>query len=97
VADKGYDSEELRCYCDRIRIKSVIAQRKMKRKPRPGLPRVFDKPMYRRRNIVERSFSWLKEFRRIVTRYEKLARSFYAMVCLACIRRCLRADFSYGT
>ncbi|MBR9753372.1 MAG: IS5 family transposase [Gammaproteobacteria bacterium] len=97
VADKGYDSDELRRYCDRVRIKPVIAQRKMKRKPRPGLPRGFDKPMYRQRNIVERSFSWLKEFRRIATRYEKLARSFYAMVCVACIRRCLRADFSYRT
>ncbi|MFP5300635.1 IS5 family transposase [Cobetia sp. SIMBA_158] len=97
VADKGYDSDELHRYCDRVRIKPVIAQRKMKRKPRPGFPRGFDKPMYRQRNIVERSFSWLKEFRRIATRYEKLARSFYAMVCVACIRRCLPADFSYRT
>ncbi|WP_342446944.1 transposase [Cobetia amphilecti] len=97
VADKGYDSDELRRYCDRVRIKLVIAQQKMKRKPRPGLPRGFDKPMYRQRNIVERSFSWLKEFRRIATRYEKLARSLYAIVCVACIRRCLRADFSYRT
>ncbi|MGP8291662.1 IS5 family transposase [Vreelandella zhanjiangensis] len=95
VADKGYDSEALRRYCDRVRIKPVIAQRQMKRKPRPGLPRGFDKPKYRQRNIVEQVFSWLKECRRIATRQEKLARSFYAMVCVACIRRCLRADFSY--
>ena len=67
VADKGYDSDELRRYCDSVRIKPIIAQRKMKRKPRPGLPRGFDKPMYRQRNIVERSFSLLKEFRRIAT------------------------------
>ena len=33
VADKGYDSDELRRYCDRVRIKPIIAQRKMKRKP----------------------------------------------------------------
>ncbi|MBS4155323.1 hypothetical protein ACFO0O_06710 [Cobetia amphilecti] len=32
---------------------------------------------------MERSFSWLKEFRRIATQYEKLARSFYVRVCLA--------------
>ena len=57
VADKGYDSDELHRYYDRLRIKPVIAQRKMKRKPRPGLPRGFDKPMYHQRNIVERSYS----------------------------------------
>ena len=75
----------------------LIAQRKMYRKPRPGLPRGFDKPKYRERNVVERAFSWLKELRRIATRYDKLARSFRAMVCLACMSRCLRADFSYRT
>ncbi|WP_375782200.1 transposase [Cobetia sp. 5-25-4-2] len=53
--------------------------------------------MYRQRNIVERSFSWLKEFHRIATRYERLARSFCAIVYVAYIRRCLRADFSYRT
>ena len=31
LADKGYDSDELRSYCDRVRIKPVIAQKKMKR------------------------------------------------------------------
>ena len=97
VADKGYDSDDLRRYCDRYRMKPIIAQRKMYRKPRPGLPRGFDKPKYRERNVVERAFSWLKEIRRIATRYDKLARSFRAMVCLACISRCLRADFSYKT
>lgn len=97
VADKGYDSDDLRRYCDRHRIKPIIAKRKMYRKPRPGLPRGFDKPKYRERNVVERAFGWFKELRRIATRYDKLARSFHAMVCVACIDRCLRADFSYKT
>jgi transposase len=97
VADKGYDSDALRYYCDRHRMKPIIPQRKMHRKPRPGLPRGFDKPKYRERNVVERGIGWLKELRRIATRYDKLARSFRAMVCLACIDRCLRANFSYKT
>ncbi|GED22267.1 hypothetical protein HHA01_12440 [Halomonas halmophila] len=97
VADKGYDSDALRRYCYRQRMKPVIAQRKMKRRPRPGLPRGFDKPKYRERNVIERGFGWLKELRRIATRYDKLVSSFAAMVCLACIDRCLRADFSYKT
>ncbi|QFU01474.1 Transposase DDE domain protein [Halomonas sp. THAF5a] len=93
VADKGYDSDPLRRYCDRHRMKPIIARRKMKRKPRPGAPRGFDKPRYRERNVIERCFAWIKELRRVCTRYDKLASSFRAMVCLACIDRCLRADF----
>ncbi|MGP9500571.1 MULTISPECIES: IS5 family transposase, partial [unclassified Halomonas] len=78
VADKGYDSDELRRYCDRHGIKPVIAQRQMHRKTRPGLPRRFDQHRYRQRNAVERCFGWLKELRRFATRYEKLASSFRA-------------------
>lgn len=75
----------------------MIAQRTMKRKPKPGLPRLFDRPKYRQRNIIERMFGWLKENRRIGTRYDKLARNFAAMVTQACTMRCLRQYFSYRT
>ncbi|MCK9712290.1 IS5 family transposase [Pseudomonas syringae pv. syringae] len=94
LADKGYDSQVIRQYCDRYGMQPVIPLRKMHRKPRPGLPRLFDRPQYKKRNVIERVFSWLKEKRRICTRYDKLASSFKAMVTLACIERCLRADFS---
>lgn len=94
LADKGYDSQALRQYCDRYGMQPVIPLRQMHRKPRRGLPRLFDKPQYRKRNVIERLFSWLKEKRRLCTRYDKLASSFRAMVVLACIEKCLRADFS---
>ncbi len=97
LADKGYDAEHLRQYCDRYRMQPVIPLRAMPRKPRPGLPRLFDRPKYRQRNIIERMFGWLKENRRIGTRYDKLARSFAAMVTLACSLRCMRQYFSYKT
>lgn len=90
VADKGYDSDVLRRYCDRHRIKPVIGNRKMHRTLRPGLPRGFDKPKYRQRHIIGSHFGWVKELQRICTRFDKLASSFRAMVCLACIDRCLR-------
>lgn len=95
--EKGYDAEHLRQYCDRYRMQPVIPQRTMKRKPKPGLPRLFDRPKYRQRNIIERMFGWLKENRRIGTRYDKLARSFGAMVTLACTLQCLWQYFSYRT
>lgn len=96
VADKGYDAESLRRYCDRYRMQPVIPYGVMKRKPKPGLPRLLDKPKYRERNVIERLFSWLKEHRRLATRYCKLATRYAAMVTLACCRRCLRHLFSYS-
>ena len=95
LADKGYDAEALRHYCDQYRMQPVIPMRSMNRKPKPGLPRLFDRPKYRQRNIIERMFGWLKENRRIVTRFDKLAKSYAAMVSLACSMRCLRHLFSY--
>jgi transposase len=64
---KDYDAEHLRQYCDRYRMQPVIPLRTMKRKPRPGLPRLFGHPKYWQRNIIERMFGWLKESCRITT------------------------------
>ncbi len=82
VADKGYDSDALRRDCTRYGMRPIIPQRRMHRRPKPGLPH---------------QFGWLKEKRRLNTRYDKLASSFKAMVTLACIERCMRADFSDRT
>lgn len=95
LADKDYDAEALRRYCDQYRVQHVTPMRPMKRKPKPGLPRLFDRPKYRQRNIIERMFGWLKGNRSIVTRFDKLAKSYAAMVSLACSMRCLRHLFSY--
>ena len=47
----------------------------------------FDKHPYKGRNIIERAFSHLKDWRRVTTRYDKLARNFCATVVLAAILR----------
>jgi transposase len=57
---------------------------------RPGRKPAFDRAAYRRRNVVERLVAWLKERRRLATRYEKLARHYLAVVKLAMVERCLR-------
>lgn len=54
----------------------------------------FSTWLYRQRNLVERFFSKLKHFRRIATRYDKLAENFLAMVQLAPMRLWLRANES---
>ena len=96
LADKGYDAEALRQYWERCRMQPVIPMRSMRRKPKPGLPRLLDRPKYRQRNVIERMFGWLKENRRLVTRFDKLAKSYAAMVSLACGMRCLRRLISYS-
>lgn len=47
----------------------------MKRKLKPGLPGLFDRFNDKQRNIIERMFEWLEENRRIVTRFDKLAKT----------------------
>jgi transposase len=46
------------------------------------VPRDFDKVLYKERNAIERFFQKLKNFRRIATRYERLARNYQAMLSL---------------
>ena len=69
-------------------IKPVIPR---KDNERPiGRPPRFDKISYRRRSIIENCVGWLKECRRIITRFEKLAVSYLGMLKLAMIQRYLR-------
>ena len=73
VADKGYDSDEIRDALLEDGIKPVIPSRSTAVDPMR-----LDKKAYRERNRVERLISKLKQFRRIATRYEKLAVTFMA-------------------
>ena len=80
IADKAYDTNPLRRLLAEQGIEAVIpsiARRK------PLIP--HDPVLYRRRNLIERMFGRLKDFRRIATRYDKLARNFLAGVTLAAI------------
>ena len=51
-----------------------------RRAHRPGRPPTFDRAAYRERNVIERAVGWLKERRRVATRYEKLAIQYLAML-----------------
>ena len=66
----------------------------MTRNPSLDYPRLFDRPKYRQRNVIELILGWLKKNRRLVTRFDKLAKCYGAMVKLACVMRCLRQHFS---
>jgi transposase len=90
VGDKGYSSDAIRDGLVRCGIQPVIPMRDnehVKDRDRWG---EFDKKGYKKRNVVERCIAKLKEFRRIATRYEKLAESFVGMVSVANIVLYLR-------
>jgi len=78
IADKAYDANSLRQLLASARAKAVIPSTTSRRQPIP-----YDKRMYRQRNLIERMFARLKDFRRIATRYDKLARNFLAGVLIA--------------
>jgi transposase len=85
AGDKGYSAGWLREWLWVRGIEPVIAHQK-KEAGRQGL---FDGETYKRRNIIERCVNSLKWFRRVATRYEKLATHYLGMVTLAIIFRLL--------
>jgi transposase len=78
LADKGYDSAELRQQLEDRGTKAVIPNRSNRKKKYR-----FDKKQYRYRHRIENAWCRLKDFRRIATRYDKLALVFCASVHLA--------------
>ena len=78
LGDKAYDSAELRQKLDRRGTKPVIPNRSNRKRPFR-----FSKRLYKLRWRIECAFNRLKDFRRIATRYDKLARNYLASVCLA--------------
>lgn len=88
AGDKGYSYPRVRDWLRERGIIDVIPQRSDQRKREPK--RAFSKSVYRGRNVVERCVGWLKENRRVATRYDKCAVNFMAFVTLAFIRRYLR-------
>jgi len=77
LGDKAYDSAELRGELDERGTKPVIPNRSNRKQPFS-----FNKRLYKERRRIENAFGRLKDFRRIATRYDRLARNFLASVCL---------------
>ena len=82
IADKGYDADALRKEL-RSRGKVPVIPGRCNRKRKI----VFDRARYRERHRVENAFCDIKDFRRVATRYDKLARNFLSAVALAILVR----------
>lgn len=79
VGDKGYDADALVTLIHAAGAKAVIPPRNNRHEQRD-----YDRHVYKDRNLVERFFNRLKQFRRIATRYEKLANNFISLLNLVC-------------
>lgn len=80
VADKGFDADTFRARLCRQRTRVCIPAKRSRR-----WPVAFHRGYYRRRHKVENFFCRLKRYRRLSTRYEKLAITFLAFVQLAAV------------
>ncbi len=87
AGDKGYSHDSLRKFLASCGVEAVIPRRCNQPRPR-GEP--FDKRTYRKRCRIEQAVGWLKECRRLSTRYEKLGLNFLAFVQLGIMLRYLR-------
>jgi transposase len=77
LADKGYDTDEIIEFLT-LRGACVCIPPKSNR----TVQREYDTHLYKERNLVERFFNRIKQFRRLATRYEKNARNFLSMLTL---------------
>lgn len=80
AGDRGYSTHPIRNWLLQREIDAVIPWRATERGPKQ-----YDRATYRERSRIEQTINRLKRYRRIATRYEKLAATYLAMVTIACI------------
>jgi putative transposase len=80
IADKGYDADHLIDQIAQTGAQAVIPPKRNRKVQRP-----YDAHLYKERNVIERFFNKLKQFRRVATRYDKLLVNFMGFVKLAAI------------
>lgn len=78
IADRAYDARRLREWLQRRGDEAVIPPN-----PTRKHPHAYNAKAYKSRNLIERMFCRLKDFRRVATRYDKLARNFIAGALIA--------------
>ena len=80
IADKGYDSDAFVEVIEKRGAEAVIPPKSNRVEPRE-----YDRHTYKERNLCERFWSKVKQYRRVATRYEKKAANFLAFVKVAAI------------
>jgi transposase len=88
AGDKAYRAHWIDSFLVELGIAPVIPAKA--NEDRDARPVAFDLQAYRKRNIVERLIGWIKESRRVLSRFEKTAKNFAGMIRMAFIRHYLR-------
>ena len=83
IADRAYDSDPLREKLKKRQIDLICPHRKNRKKPKVQDGRKLRR--YRRRWIVERTFSWIGNYRRLLVRHENLLSVYKGFFHIACI------------
>ncbi|WP_148560956.1 IS5 family transposase [Magnetospira sp. QH-2] len=78
IADRGYDSDRFRQALLDLGIEPCIPGRSNREEEI-----LYDKALYKQRNLIERMFGRLKDWRRIATRYDRCAHTFMSAICIA--------------
>jgi transposase len=78
IADRGYDSAWFRQALSDRGIEPCIPSSRSRKQPFP-----YDKLLYRQRHKIENLFAHLKDWRRIATRYDRCAHTFFSAICIA--------------
>ena len=84
TGDKGYSSHKIRDWISKREITPVIPTKSNE------YQQPFKRRIYRKRNVVERTIGWLKEHRRIATRYDKTKQNFLAFAKIATARKLIK-------
>jgi transposase len=100
LGDKAYSSAAIRAHLRRRRIKATIPEpadqvkNRLKRGSKGGRPPAFDTAAYKQRNVVERTFCQLRQYRAVATRYDKRDFTWRGTIDVASIRIWLRHPVS---
>ena len=78
VADKGYDSNDLRQWLAERGTKAVIPPKRHRR-----VQLECDAAIYKQRNVIERMFCRFKDWRRVATRFDRNVKTFMATIAIA--------------
>ena len=78
IADKGYNSDAFRAALKARGTEPRIPPTRSRKNPLN-----YDKTLYRQRHKIENLFAKLKDWRRIATRYNRCAHTFFSAICIA--------------
>ena len=78
LADRGYDADAIRKEIEAAGVEAVIPAKVNRRNPAP-----HDRTKYKWRNLIERLFNKLKNWRRVATRYDRCPETFFSAILLA--------------